>query len=364
MGSGDDTGKGGTRSAFITTTFRSYKVDKGSICAGKTVQQLEGELLAKRLRIFVERIRDNAGIHDTTPSTTMKEGDTIVISGRREFVLNAGDLGSEVVDAELLNFPIQNVSAYVTKKLTGVKTLVDLATQDYMHGVIVQNIVRGGMKMPLLPGSAIDQGDLLELVGFKGDIERAAANIGYLVVPTEKTDMVFVGLGIVLGGLIGALSIHVGGVPLSLSTSGGALVAGLCFGWLRSQHPIFGQIPEPAIWVMNNVGLNIFIAVVGIVSGPTFIAGLKEVGFSLFFVGVAVTSIPLLAGILMGRFLFRFHPALTLGCTAGARTTTAALSAVQDTVQSKLPALGYTVTYAVGNTLLIIWGIFIVLLIK
>jgi putative transport protein len=81
-------------------------------------------------------------------------------------------------------------------------------------------------------------------------------------------------------------------------------------------------------------------------------------------VGVVATSVPILAGILMGRYLFKFHPALTLGCTAGARTTTAALSAVQDKVQSKLPALGYTVTYAVGNTLLIIWGIVIVLLMK
>jgi putative transport protein len=115
---------------------------------------------------------------------------------------------------------------------------------------------------------------------------------------------------------------------------------------------------------LNNVGLNVFIAVVGIVSGPSFVSGLKDVGFSLFFVGVLATSIPLLAGIFMGKYLFRFHPALTLGCTAGARTTTAALSAVQDSVQSKLPALGYTVTYAVGNTLLIIWGIVIILLMR
>ena len=74
------------------------------------------------------------------------------------------------------------------------------------------------------------------------------------------------------------------------------------------------------------------------------------------------TAIPLLAGLLMARYLFKFHPALSLGCTAGARTTTAALGAIQDAVESDTPALGYTVTYAVGNTLLIIWGVVIVLL--
>jgi len=72
----------------------------------------------------------------------------------------------------------------------------------------------------------------------------------------------------------------------------------------------------------------------------------------------------LLLGVLLGRYIFKFHPALTLGCTAGARTTTAALSAIEDSLESKLPSLGYTVTYAVGNTLLIIWGIVIVLLMK
>lgn len=101
---------------------------------------------------------------------------------------------------------------------------------------------------------------------------------------------------------------------------------------------------------------------VGIAAGPSFIAGFKEVGVSLFIVGALATAIPLLAGLLMARYLFKFHPALSLGCTAGARTTTAALGAIQDAVESDTPALGYTVTYAVGNTLLIIWGVVIVLL--
>jgi putative transport protein len=364
MGAGNEAGQAGMRAAFLTTTFRAYKVTNGSMPKGKNVRQLEEEWLGKKLRIFVERVHNSAGVQDAAPSMLLQEGDTIVVSGRREFILESGNLGTEVIDAELLNFPVENASVFVTKPQAAGKTVAQLVTQEFMHGVIVQSIVRGGVKIPMLPGSLVDKGDTLELIGFKRDVERAAANVGYLMVPTNKTDMVFVGLGIVLGGLFGSLAIHIGGIPLSLSTSGGALISGLCFGWLRSKHPAFGQIPEPAIWVLNNVGLNTFIAVVGIVSGPSFVSGLREVGFSLFFVGVIVTSIPLLAGILMGKYLFKFHPALTLGCTAGARTTTAALSAIEEAVQSNLPALGYTVTYAVGNTLLIIWGIVIVLLMK
>jgi putative transport protein len=126
----------------------------------------------------------------------------------------------------------------------------------------------------------------------------------------------------------------------------------------------FGRIPGPALWVMNNIGLTVFIAVVGISAGPSFVTGLREAGLSLLGAGIAVTSLPLIIGLLMGRFLFRFHPAINLGACAGARTTTAALGAIQDACRSSVPALGYTIPYAVGNTLLTIWGVVIVTLMK
>ena len=153
-------------------------------------------------------------------------------------------------------------------------------------------------------------------------------------------------------------------MPLSLSTSGGALFAGLVCGWLRSVNPTFGRIPGPALWVFNNIGLTAFIAVVGITCGPSFVAGLKTAGVSLFLWGVFVTTMPFIVGIFAGKYIFKMHPGIILGACAGARTTTAALGAIQDEAKSKVPALGYTVTYAVGNVLLITWGVVIVLMMK
>lgn len=174
--------------------------------------------------------------------------------------------------------------------------------------------------------------------------------------------VVFVASGLALGGLFGALAIQIGEVPLSLSTSGGALVAGLVFGWLQSSYRIFKGVSEPAMATMNSVSLNVFIAVVGINAGPGFVTGLEQAGLSLFVAGILVTAIPLVVGLLLARYVFRFHPGIALGCVAGARTTAPALGAVQEVIQSKVPALGYTVPYAVGNTLLTICGIAIVML--
>ncbi len=364
MGAGDPTQDPGMRSAFIPVTFRAYAIDAQSAAAGKSVKQLEAELQQRNHRLFVERIRgEDKQLVEALPDYVIRAGDEIVLSGRREFILGEEhSIGIEIVDVELLNFPVENVQVFVMNKNVVGKTVKELRNMDFMHGIPVQSIRRAGIAMPVYPEAKLERGDHVELVGYKKDMNRAAKEIGYADIPTDKTDMIFVGLGIVLGGLVGAMSIHVGGVPLSLSTSGGAVIAGLFFGWLRSQHPAFGRIPEPALWVMNNVGLNTFIAVVGITAGPSFVAGFKEVGWGLFLVGIAATAIPLLSGVLMARYIFKFHPALVLGCTAGARTTTAALSAIQEEVQSNLPALGYTITYAVGNTLLIIWGVVIVLL--
>jgi putative transport protein len=105
-----------------------------------------------------------------------------------------------------------------------------------------------------------------------------------------------------------------------------------------------------------------FIAVVGISSGPTFIAGLQDAGVSLFLWGLAATSIPMLLAPLIGKYVFRFDPAINLGCCGGARTSTASVGMVAEVAKSNVPMLGYTVPYAVSNTLLTLWGMVVVLL--
>jgi putative transport protein len=208
----------------------------------------------------------------------------------------------------------------------------------------------------------IDRGDVMTLIGTKLEVERAAKLLGYPDWPTNATDMVFVGTGIVLGGLVGLLSVTVAGLPLTLTSSGGALIMGLVFGWLRSVMPIFGRMPEPAIWIFDTVGLCTFIGVVGLSAGPGFVAGLQKTGISLVLMGLVCSLVPHTVAILFGRYVLRMNPLILLGACAGAGTITAALRAIEDEAQSKVPALGYTVPYAVGNILLTAWGPVIVAL--
>jgi putative transport protein len=350
--------------------MRAYRL-RDAAWAGRTVRELEESFGAattdgRPIRVFVERIRQQGGIVEPKPGTRIERDAVVVIAGRREVVLaRAGAIGEEVDDRELLDLELLILDVVVTNKALAGRPLLDVVRTDLQEvgrGVFARKVVRAGVEMPFNAALQLDRGDTLTLVGARADVERAASAIGYADRVTESTDMVVMGAGIVIGALIGALTFYVGGVPLGLSTSGGALIAGLVCGWLRSVNRTFGRIPAPALWVFNNIGLNTFIAVVGITAGPGFVAGLKAQGLQLFVAGLVVTTVPLIFGLLTGKYLFRMKPPIVLGACAGARTTTAALGAIEEEAKSKVPALGYTVTYAVGNTLLTVWGVIVVIL--
>jgi len=354
---------GGSGTAWHQFGMRAFRVKEGGPVVGKTAQQAEA--LLPEQRVFIQRIRRGGQIMDATADTVIQAGDIVAVAGRREVLVSLIGAGAEEVeDRELLAVPAEGVDVFVTSKDVDGKTLEELARSPGARGVFLRKITRGAVAtdIPILPNTQLQRGDIVTVVGRTQDITAATKMLGVADRATDIADVAFIGAAITIGALIGAIVYKVGSVPLTLSTSGGALISGLFFGWLRSVRPTFGRIPSPTVWFMNSVGLNVFIAVVGISSGPGFVAGLQQLGFSLFLWGVAVTTVPLILAMYLGKYVFRFHDAILLGCCSGARTTTASLGMINDRAKSQIPGLGYTVTYAVGNTLLTIWGMVMVML--
>jgi putative transport protein len=339
-------------------SIRAYRL--ADAAAGRTVADFERA--AGPERVFVERIRRGAELLDATPETVLRSGDVVAIAARRRVML-AGSLPirEEVEDPSLLDFPMATLDVVVTKREVAEQTLSVLA-QQHGRGVALVKFIRGGEEIPIGPKTIINRGDLLRLAGAARDVERAGKALGYIERPSSESDVVFLGLGIVVGGLVGLLTLTVGALPLTLTTSGGALIMGLIFGWLRSVYPTFGRIPEPALWIFDTVGLAVFIGIVGLTAGPTFVDGLRQTGPSLLIVGFLVAATPHIIALLFGRHVLKMNPVILLGACAGAGTVTAALRAIQDEADSKLPVLGYTVPYAIGNILLTAWGPVIVFL--
>jgi putative transport protein len=347
----------GVFSAYRAIELRAYRVDAASGLTSRPVRDL-----FPGLRIFVERVRRSDSVIEAGPDTVLTAGDVVSISGPREaLVERVESVVPEVHDPELLNVPVTAVDIFVTNKTMSGKTLQQLADESFARGVYLRRITRNMVELPILPGTEVLRGDILSVAGGTRHVEAAVTALGYADRPVETTDLMTVAGGIALGGLVGALSVNWKGIPIGLSTSGGALLAGLFLGYLRAVRPTFGYIPGPALALMNTLGLNVFIAVVGINAGPGFVAGLQEVGLSLFLWGVVATSVPLILAVLLGYHVFKFDPAILFGVCAGVRTTTAALGMIQDAARSRVPALGYGMPYAIGNTLLTIFGMAVVL---
>ena len=344
--------------------FRAFEASGEWMSQERTVAELEAEFEKQRRRVTVERIKrvsDGTVVEAVDAATPIFKGDIVALAARREMIVGDHDwFGHEVAGVDFLSFPVEDVDVTVARKFPET-TVHAMIGERWMDGVDIKKIVRNDVALNPLDGTVVRPGDIVELVGTKKCLDRAAKQIGFADPRTLSTDFVFIGLGILIGGILGAIAVKIGAVSVSLGASGGALVAGLVLGWLRGKHPTFGAIPKASLWVFNNLGLNMYIAVIGIASGPSFISAFSEVGPKIFVAGLIVTLVPLFLSILIGHKLFKFHPAVTLGCCAGARKTTAGLGAVQERLGSSVPALGYTITYAVSNTLLIIFGIVLVL---
>jgi len=356
---------GGPGTAWHRWEVRAFRVQAGGRVVG--LRAIEAEALVPDARVFVLRVRRDGKVEDATADTVLREGDVLAVAGAREVLLKVIGAGAqEVEDPELLSVPVEGVDVFVTNKEVDGKTLAELAQLPGSRGVFLRKITRGAtaVSIPILPNTQIYRGDILTVVGRTQDTTAAAKLVGVLDRPTDVADVAFIGAAITIGAFIGALVLKIKGVPLTLSTAGGALIAGLVFGWLRSVRPLFGRIPSPTVWFMNSVGLNIFIAVIGISAGPGFVNGLRTQGINLFLWGALATTVPLILGMFVGKYIFRFHDAILLGIVSGARTTTASLGLVCDRAESQIPALGYTVTYAVGNTLLTIWGMVLIMLLS
>jgi putative transport protein len=351
----------GLASAWRKFELRAYRLDGQSPLVGVTVAAAEARVTEHRL--FIHRIRRGQRILEAEPGTVLEAGDVVALSGPREVIVGwVGGRAEEVEDRELLDFALISADVFLMNaKLAGMN-LQEASQFDWARGLYLRSLSRGGQELPIAPGLVLQRGDILRIVGPEPVVENAARNIGVIIAPSNDIDFVVMGLAIFLGGVVGVLiSIPVGDIKIALSTSVGTLLAGLLVGYLRTQFPRFGRIPDGAISLMTSLGLAAFVGLTGIHAGPIFLSALRESGIGLLLGGMVVTLLPQIVGFCFGHFVLRMNPILLLGGLTGSQTVTAAMAALQERSGSPVPVLGYTPAYPVANILLTTWGSVMVL---
>jgi putative transport protein len=351
--------------AWQPVAMRAYTIPAEARIVGKTVEEAEHGV--KGSRIFAERIRRNGEVFATAPATVFQAGDRVALLGRTEELLNVvGPVATEVADPELLDIPVASFDIYVTGKRLAGKTLEEIVvTVEETRGVLLRGITRNSEAIPVGLNTVVERGDTLRVTGTEPAVEAFAQAAGRVLNPVQESDLGTLGLAIAAGVFVGAiLTIPIGHLRINIGTSVGTLLAGLLVGWLRSRVPWFGRIPDGAILFMRSMGLAAFVAMIGLKAGPVFLAALKDVGYMLLLGGAVVTLMPLLTGLLFGRYVLKLNPLLLLGGLAGAQTMTAGLAAVQEKSESPVAVLGYSGTVAFGHILLTTCGTLIIALLS
>ena len=339
--------------------LRAHRVEMPAI-AGLTVAEFEKRYAEGRLS--VQRIRHGQEAIACTQGHKIQHGDIIAVVGRRgSLVKLEHEVGPEVDDEDLLSIPMKGVSVVVTNPEVVGRSVAQLAANtDIARGVYIQDIHRGEEEIPREAWTVVERGDILRLTGAPDDVDRAAKHAGFVERDLAKTDLAFLAAGICLGVVFGMVQFNVGGAALGLGTSGAILVVGLLAGWARSRYPVFGAIPVPAQRLLMDIGLIVFIAVVGLKAGPQAVEAYEKSGgwffASIFLGGMIVTVAPLAAGAFFSRKILKMNPMMALGGLAGAQTCTPGLNALREASGSNIGALAYTVPYAISNIVLTIWG--------
>jgi putative transport protein len=339
---------------------RAYQVSEA---AGRTVNEVEAQI---GRRAVVERILHHGEDVDLRPDAKLQAGDEILLAGPSAVIVAAASLIGPEIEGEhvMRSVPGEVVDVLVTARDLHGRTLSDIVDRvgDTARGVFLRALTRRGQDVPVTPGTRIYVGDVMTLVALNEALKRVLPRVGQAIRSSDRTDIAFLAAGLAIGLLIGLLGVTIGSVPLTLGGGGGALVAGLVCGWLRSRRPTMGAFPPQAQQTLSDLGLGGFIASIGLASGPAALAAVQAHGLLLLGVGVIVTLTPLIVGTLFAHRVLRMNPVIVCGALAGAMTVDAAVAGTCEVAESQTPVLGVAVPYAVANVVLTVLGPIIVAL--
>ncbi|WP_027231594.1 aspartate-alanine antiporter [Phyllobacterium sp. UNC302MFCol5.2] len=336
---------------------RIYRV---TTAAGKTIAQIEGPT-TKDAPMTIERVKRAGALIGVQPDLRLESGDVILVVGRRAGVVSSAQgIGPELQSSDGMDLVIVTRDITINSPALVGKTVAEIraaTADDLRHGIYVTGIKRADKPLPLLPDTRIEAGDVVSLYGTDQDLQRVAKSIGTVIVPSDKTDFVFHGLGIVAGLLIGLAVIRIDSIPLTLGSGGGALLSGLLFGWYRSRNLAIGNMPTAASTLLRDLGLAGFVAVVGLQSGLQAVQTIATSGLSIFLIGMVVTILPLLITMVFGRYVLKYeNTAIFAGALSGSRSANPAFGEILDKAGNTIPTTPFAITYALANVFLTLLG--------
>ncbi|MDJ0950211.1 MAG: transporter [Alphaproteobacteria bacterium] len=340
---------------FSPLDIRAFRVEHEAF-AGKTIEQLfDLHPRAPVLRV----VRDGAVI-EPADNPTIQQGDVIAVRADVDDMILKGQatVGPEVDDPTARNIQLEAADLRIGSREMSGKTVADL-DREVGFGLQLKALFRQGQQMPLGPQTVIEFGDVARIVGPAWCIQRAAKALGGRpILDTMATEVTFLAVAMAVGYLVGIFTVTIGGIPFALGSSAGCLLAGICVSYLRSRNPEFGgPVSEGARSFLQDIGLNMFVAVLAANVGPKVIQSFQ--GTTVIWValiGTLAALLPPFVAFVIGFKHFKMNSVVAAGATTGARNNTPGLNAICDESKSAAAAAPYPVTYAIGTVTALVGG--------
>ncbi|HDM8045379.1 TPA: transporter [Vibrio campbellii] len=334
---------------------RAYKVTHQEL-VGRSVQ----ELYQSFPDAAVLKVVRGDEVIDASQNPTLALNDVIGIRGEYRVLIAEGeaDIGNEVDEPRARNVDIEVADIHVGKSEHAGKTIAQLHA-EVGFGVYFKAIFRQGHQQPLLPQTKVEVGDVIRIAGSKWCVEKTASQLNSVaIVESTVTETFYLALSLLVGYIFGHFSVTLAGIPFALGTSAGCMLTGIVFSFLRTRNPAFGgPMSEGARSFLQDIGLNLFVAVLAATVGPKILASFQGIiVIKIALLGVTAALVPPLLAWLYGLYFRKMNPAILAGACAGGRNSTPAMKGAQDASQSDMPAIGYPVPYALTSVLVLILG--------
>ncbi len=303
-------------------------------------------------------VRGNKSI-DFTADTAIEQGDIIGVLGLVEALENvAQNFSREITPPDGIQI-VEEHRQLIMSGANAHKSVADFRRDvcGVGSGVFLAAANRRGNTINLTPDFSFHGGDSVELTGRPHDLDAAQSKVGHMVSAAAVTDFVFFGLGMTFGMLLGMISFKLGGIPVTLGSGVGCLLSGLFFGWLRFTRPRFAALPTGASNFLRDFGLAVFVALVGINAAPQALEAIKQNGLTLLLLGAGVTIIPQIITFYISYYVLRIrNPITAMSAVAGGRSANPAFAALLEKAGNTTPVATFTITYAIANIFLTLWG--------
>lgn len=277
----------------------------------------------------------------------LSENDVVLaVAPTKEALAKAGRILGEAAPGHIVKDrrDLDYLRVFASRAAVVGRTLGDLKLPGEKAGIVVQ-LRRGDADIEPRPELIVESGDRVGLLAHRDDFATLRKYFGDSIKTTADFSYISIGIGMALGFLIGAIQLPLPGIgKISVGLSG-VLIMALILGKLRRTRGVSWTIPLSANIVLRNLGLTLFLAQVGMSSGPKFAATVSQTGFMMLGMGAVVLIALVVPILILGLFVFRMPYDEVAGIVAGACGNPAILAYSNKLTPTDRPDIGYAMIF-------------------